>query len=281
MVNQKYFVLSLAPTGIIPNKNNTPHAVMFPDQLAAELDRMPTELTAIHLHARDAAGQHTGDPARYAEYIAVARQKLPDVVVCTSCSGRLDPSFEPRSAVLDLDGDLKPDMGSLTLSSLNFASGPSVNAPDTIVRLVTRMTERGIKPELEVFDLGMMNFAHYLIRKGYIEPPYYFNFILGNIAGAQTDPLHLGSLIRELPAQSVWNVGGIGSQQTQAVAASLAFGGGVRTGLEDNLWLDADRTIAATNAGLVEKVVSIGAELGRAPMAGAMLRELLGLPSRS
>lgn len=280
-MNKKYFVLSLAPTGIIPSSHNTQHATLYPKQLAAVLDNIEVDVSAVHLHARDEKEQHSGDPARYADYIATVRERSRDTVVCVSCSGRLDPSFEARSKVLELTGDLRPDMGSLTLSSLNFPNSASVNTPDTIIRLAAAMGERGIKPELEVFDLGMMNFAHYLIKKGYIEPPYYFNFILGNIAGAQAKASHIDVLLSELPEDSIWNIGGIGLQQAPAIAASLALGGGVRTGLEDNLWLDDKKTQAARNEDLVAHAVFVGDKLGRRPMPAAMLRERLGFSSQS
>ncbi len=139
------------------------------------------------------------------------------------------------------------------------------------------MQERGIKPELEVFDLGMMNYAHYLISKGHLEPPYYFNFILGNIASAQVNLLHLGTLIQELPEDSLWGIGGIGDGQLTANTLGLAQGGGVRVGLEDNIWLDRERTRLASNRELVARVVKIAEQLERRPMSPAEFRTRLRL----
>jgi len=139
------------------------------------------------------------------------------------------------------------------------------------------MRDRGIRPELEVFDLGMMNYAHYLIRKGYLSPPYYFNFILGNVSGAQANPSHLGMLINELPEDSVWCAGGIGVAQTPAAMMALAAGGGVRIGLEDNLWYDPARTILASNVALVQRVNRMAQECSAVPMTASTLRSLLGM----
>ena len=140
--------------------------------------------------------------------------------------------------MLELDGDVKPDFASLTLSSVNFNKHASINAPDTIQRLAARMKETGVRPEFEVFDLGMVNYAKYLIRKGYFSLPYYFNFILGNVACAQAELLHVGLMVKELPEGSIWSVGGVGNHQLKANVMGLLSGGGVRVGLEDNIWYD-------------------------------------------
>jgi uncharacterized protein (DUF849 family) len=131
--------------------------------------------------------------------------------------------------------------------------------------LAGRMLKRGIRPELEVFDLGMINYAKYLIRKELLKPPYYFNLILGNIACAQADMLHLGLMIKELPEGSIWSVGGAGQYQLQMNSMALAAGGGVRIGLEDNIWYDQERTRLATNRDLIERIISIGKSMGRDP----------------
>lgn len=189
----------------------------------------------------------------------------------------MDPGFESRARVLDLDGDLKPDMASLTPASLNFSRSASINDPDTVRRLAERMTERGIKPEIEIFDVGMLNYALYLVEKGSLEPPYYFNILLGNIASAQMDPLHLGLILKELPENCMWSAGGIGRAQLPANTLALSLGGGVRVGLEDNIWFDDARTDLASNPRMVERVTQIGHLLGLSPMAPMEMRKRLNL----
>jgi len=141
--------------------------------------------------------------------------------------------------------------------------------------LARRMLEREIMPELEVFDLGMINYAKYLIRKGFLQPPHYFNLILGNIACAQADLLHLGLMIKELPEGSIWSVGGVGDCQLPMNSIAIAAGGGVRVGLEDNIWYDTERTRLATNRDLVERIVSIANALGLEPFSPKEARDLL------
>ena len=137
------------------------------------------------------------------------------------------------------------------------------------------MLNKNIKPELEVFDLGMINYARYLIHKGFLTPPYYFNLILGNIACAQADMLHLGLMVKELPEASTWSVGGVGNDQLQMNIMGIISGGGVRIGLEDNIWYDIKRTHLATNRDLVARIVDIAKTLGYTPYTPGEVRNLL------
>jgi 3-keto-5-aminohexanoate cleavage enzyme len=176
---------------------------------------------------------------------------------------------------LDLDKELKPDFASLTLSSLNFEKQASVNSPEVIQQLARKMVTKGIRPELEVFDLGMINYAKYLIRKGILSAPYYFNIILGNIAGAQADLGNLSFMVRELPEQSIWSIGGFGSTQLPMNVAALVAGGGVRVGLEDNIWYDEKKTVLATNIDLIERLLVIARVLEQTPFPVEEARNLL------
>jgi len=275
---RRTFVLNLAPTGMIPTLDMTPHVPTTPAAVAEDVVKCRSAgLTAVHVHARDAEGQPTSDRDTYGRFVDAIREVAPDVVVCVSCSGRYEPHFEPRSKVLDLEGTQKPDLASLTLASLNFPRSASVNAPDTVTKLASKMRDCGIKPELEVFDLGMMNYAHYLINKGVLEPPYYFNIILGNVASAQADLVHLGALLHDLPDESYFAVGGIGDAQLPSNVHGLAQGGGVRVGIEDNIWLDAERTQLCTNLDQVTRARELGRLMGKRAMEPAEFRAALRL----
>jgi uncharacterized protein (DUF849 family) len=163
-------------------------------------------------------------------------------------------------------------MASLTPSSMNFAKSASVNAPDTVIKLAEKMLERGIKPEFEIFDTGMINYAKYLITKGLAKPPFVFNILLGGIATAQSELLELGLMIERLPKDSVWLGAGIGIAQLPANIMSLAAGGGVRVGLEDNIYLDSDKKVLATNIELVRRIVDISGSMGRVVMSPSEFR---------
>lgn len=275
------FIFNFTPTGMIPTKEMTPHVPLSPGEIIEDILKA-TELgvNMVHLHARDA---ETEQPAYqkeiYAEIIRGIRKFSKDLVITVSTSGRNWPEFEKRSDVLNLEGELKPDFGSLTLSSLNFNNQASINTPQTIQALAAKMKEKGIRPELEAFDLGMINYAKYLIKKELILPPYYFNLILGNIACAQANMLSLGLMVKELPDNSIWSAGGVGDSQLKINVMALLSGGGVRTGLEDNIWFDSDRTQLATNKDILERLRYIAETLNLIPYTNKEARKTLGLQS--
>ncbi len=272
-------IVNYTPTGMLPTKKTTPHVPVTVAEIVEDVLRaVETGITMAHLHARDEeTGEPTYRPEVYARIIEGIRAAAPDLVLCVSLSGRNWSEFEKRAAPLELDGAAKPDMGSLTLSSLNFPRAASLNPPDVVAALARRMQERGILPELEAFDTGMINVARYLEQKGLLRPPHYFNLLFGNLAGAQADLLHVGLMLRDLPPGSLWSLAGIGEAQLPMNAAAVAIGGGVRVGLEDNIWFDAERTRLATNADLLRRVHDLAACHGRTVMTPSELRRRLDL----
>jgi uncharacterized protein (DUF849 family) len=263
----------LAPTGMIPTKAMTPHVPITPAEIADDVTAaVALGISAVHLHARDDNGAPTWERDVYADIITRIRDRHPDLVINVSTSGRDFPELEKRADVLALDGDIKPEVASLTMSSLNFLSGPSVNAPETIRALATIMRDRGIVPELEIFDLGMINFAHVLQREGILLGDFPANIFLGNIAGLQATAGELGIAVDRLPDAAHWNGAGLGDAQTSATMMALAAGGGVRVGLEDGIYLDHTRAELATNAALVERVHRLMDVAGRRVMTPAEYR---------
>jgi 3-keto-5-aminohexanoate cleavage enzyme len=272
-------VVNFAPTGMIPTKTMTPHVPVSVTEIVENVhEAVEIGITMVHLHARE---ERTGEPTYKAEvYEAIIggiRSFSQDLVICVSLSGRNFQEFEQRAEVLQLDGPVKPDMGSLTLSSLNFNRVASINSPDMIMALAQEMKTRQIVPELEAFDTGMVNCARYLQKKDLIGPPFYFNLLLGNIACAQADLLHAGIMIRDLPADSTWSLAGIGDSQLCMNSLAIAIGGGVRVGLEDNLYYDPARMRLATNSDLLRRIHTLAQANGRTVMAPRDLRRLLNL----
>ncbi|HEY6897209.1 MAG TPA: 3-keto-5-aminohexanoate cleavage protein [Rhodocyclaceae bacterium] len=273
-------IINLACTGMTPTRESSRHVPLSHDEIVDNVARaMESGVQMFHLHARDDQEQHTGDPESYGRIIESIR-KLPGgrlAVLTVTTSGRSTPDFASRARVLDLDGDMKPDMASLTLSSLNFLSGASVNSPDTVRQLAVRMKERGIKPELEIFDLGMANYLKVLRREGLVDGTAYVNLLLGNIAGAQATPLEFAALRAAIDQDVLVCVAGIGRHQLNSNLLGLLFADGARIGLEDNLWYDTERTSLATNDQLVARLLRIANELGRKLMPPEALRKVLGL----
>jgi uncharacterized protein (DUF849 family) len=168
-------------------------------------------------------------------------------------------------------------MASLTLGSLNFRREASVNAPDTIVALAERMTARGIRPELEIFDSGMAYLANDLLDRGVLQPPLYANLLLGSVNTAPATAGDLAHLVAALPPGTTWAAGGLGAFQLPMNAIALFMGGHVRTGLEDNPAMDAERRRPATNAGLVTRVAELARIADRRVATPSEVRARLGL----
>jgi 3-keto-5-aminohexanoate cleavage enzyme len=272
-------IIDFTPTGMIPTKELTPHVPVSAAEIVEDVHyACEIGITKVHLHARD---PQTGEPTYkkeiYAEIIEGIRKFAPYLVICVSLSGRTFHKFEERSEVLQLEGSLKPDLGSLTLSSLNFNKIASVNSPEMIQKLAEEMKARGIVPELEAFDAGMINYAKYLEKKGLISPPHYFNLLLGNIACAQADILHAGIMIRDLPPDSFWSLAGIGDYQLIMNSVAIAIGGGVRIGLEDNIFYNSARTKLARNVDLIKRIHIIAEANEREVMTANEFRNKMNL----
>jgi 3-keto-5-aminohexanoate cleavage enzyme len=245
-------IVNFCPTGMVPTRAHTPFVPLSPSEIIEQVhEAYSIGITIAHLHARDADGSPTHEISIYAKIFEGIRRHCPDLVICASTSGRNHPEFEKRSAVIEL----QPDMCSLTLSSLNFHEQASVNSPDMIGRLAEKMNEYGVKQELECFDPGMINYGKYLIHKGVLQPPFYWNLLFGNIAGFQANPLQMGAALAELTGPDHFIAfGGIGQSQLKSNAMAIACGFGVRVGLEDNLWMDTQKKTKASNIALLKRV---------------------------
>ena len=271
-------IVNVALTGMVPTKADNPAVPITPAEIVEDAQRcVQAGASIVHVHARDEDGAPTWRAEVYAEIVGGIRERCPAVIVCVSTSGRMWSELERRAEVLDLEGELRPDLASLTLGSLNFPKQASVNEPVTIVALAERMRERGIVPELEIFDLGMTDYARFLVERGVLRPPFVFNVLLGSLGTLAATTLNLAVVTGALPEGSVWASAGIGRFQLPMNALAIAAGGHVRVGLEDNLWLDNEKTRPATNLALVERLVSIARAAERPIATPTEARELIGL----
>ncbi len=243
-------VINFVPTGMVPTKEMTPNVPISPSEIIEQThEAYEVGITIAHLHAREKDGVPTWKPEVYKNIFEGVRKHCPDLVICGSTSGRNFPEFEKRSSVIEL----KPDMCSLTLSSLNFIRQASVNDPEMIVKLVQKMEEYGVIPELECFDLGMINYGKYLIDKKYIEGPFYWNLIFGNIAGFQATFNQMGIALNEIPGDHFISLAGLGSDQLPVNSTAISMGYGVRIGIEDNIWWDEKRSRHVSNIELIKR----------------------------
>lgn len=273
-------IVNLAPTGMVPSKEMTPHVPLTPAEVIDDVAACP-EASIVHVHARDRDGRPSHRAEHFAPIVEGLRALDPELIVCVTCSGRCVSELEARAEVLGLTGNAKPDMASLTLGSHNFARAPSVNGPDVIRGLAAEMRTRGIRPELEVFEPGMVALGAHLVSEGLLEAPCYVNVLLGNPGTSPLTPATLSAFLALLPPGWTWALAGIGRHQLEANLLGIATGGHVRVGLEDNIWWDRGRTRLATNPQLVRRI-SVAAELAERPIASPReARALLGLPRTS
>lgn len=245
-------IINFCPTGMVPTKDQTPYVPISPGEIIEQThEAWEMGITIAHLHAREPGGLPSSSKHIYRDIFEGIRKFCPGLIICASSSGRNVPEFEKRSAVIEL----APDMCSLTLSSLNFMDQASVNAPAMITDLAEKMNAYGVKPELECFHLGMINFGKYLIHKKIIEPPFYWNLLFGNIAGFQPVFSHLAAAVGEIQGPEHFiSLGGLGKSQLQVNATAIANGFGVRVGIEDNLWWDDRKKTKASNIMLLGRI---------------------------
>jgi 3-keto-5-aminohexanoate cleavage enzyme len=275
-------IINAAITGMVPMKSDSPHIPITPDEIVADARRcQDAGATILHIHAREADGKPTYLKSMYAEIIGRIREECPELLLSGSTSGRVYGEFWQRAEVLDPAPGCRPDFGSLTLGSLNFPKQASINAPEMIQGLALAMLRLGIIPELEIFDLGMVDYAHYLIQKGILKPPYYGNILLGSLGTLSATPENLVTIVRALPPTMVWSATGIGRFQFFINALAVTMGGHVRIGLEDNLHYDTEKTELATNVRLIERVVKLAHAAGREIASPGDTRRILGIPANS
>jgi 3-keto-5-aminohexanoate cleavage enzyme len=244
-------IINFTPTGTQPTKQNS-NAPFSPTKIVEEVHfAFELGITLVHLHARDESFLNTWRIDVYKDIIDGVRKHCPGLPICVSLTGRYFPEFEKRSAVIEL----MPDMASLTMSSLNFPNSASINEPDIIIKLIEKMDEYGVVPEIECFDSGMLNYTNYLIKKNILKGPHYINVILGNLYNSQSDLSTVASILVNKPKDSIMCFGGIGKDQIKANMLGLLYADGIRIGLEDNLYYK-DKTLA-TNAKLLQRIKRI------------------------
>ena len=250
-------IINFTPTGTQTNRDNS-KAPLLPSEIIEEVhEAYDLGITMVHVHARDPKDlSNTYKKDVYRPIIEGIRKHCPDLAICVSLTGRLHTEFEKRTEVLEL----YPDMGSLTMSSINFPKSASVNEPEMILKLIEKMDQYGVIPEIECFDSGMINYTNYLIKKGILKGPHYMNVIFGNIYNAQIDSSTLSSVVNNLPENAKVCFGGIGKDQLNSNVLGLIYGDGVRVGLEDNLYY-TDK-VKTTNIKLLQRIRKIMDEMG-------------------
>jgi 3-keto-5-aminohexanoate cleavage enzyme len=267
-------ILQLAPTGMIPQKSDNPSVPIMPDEIAEDVLKCYHHgVSVVHVHARYHDGKPAFEKELYEEIFEKIRRKCPDIIICASTSGRVFRNIAERSEVLDL----KPEMATLSVGTVNFKAHPSINTLDSVKELASRMKDLGIKPELEIFEAGFINTALYLVKKEYLTCPLHFNLLLGSLGSIPAGIRDLCYLVDSVPAGNTWSATGIGRFQIGINTAAIIMGGHVRVGLEDSLYHHYATRELATNENLVRRVVRIAHEVGREIATPDEARTILGL----
>jgi len=265
-------VITVALTGNVPTKQMNPNLPVTPAEIAEDVRRCrDAGASLFHVHARGKDQKPTLDIEIYKANVCAIKEAAPDVIIQLSTGGRAGKDWEARVNPVRL----LPEMGSFTTGSNNLPGIVYENSPQFIEFLAGVYQETGVKPEIEVFETGMIANALFLQKKGYIQPPLHFDFVLGAPGAMPGTIKNLVFLSESIPSGSTWSVAGIGKAEIPLSTTAIAMGGHVRLGLEDNLIMPDGSP--ASNPLLVEKIVRIAREIGREIATPEEARQILSL----
>lgn len=292
---KRQIIVTCALTGGGDTVGKHPAIPVTPEQIATSaLEAAGAGAAIVHIHVRDPkTGKPSTDLALYREVVERIRSVNSDVIInlTTGAGARFVPSDEnpgiggagsnmltPAARVRHIQ-ELRPEICSLDIATMNFGEFAFVNTPAHIRAMALAISEAGVLPELEVFDVGHLRLTLHLLEAGAIKPPVFFQICLGIPWGAPATSEMMLFMRGMLPKDCVWTGFGIGPQEFPMVAQSILLGGHVRVGLEDNLYIERG-VLAPSNAALVEKAVRIVTALDGVPASPAEARRILGLPSK-
>jgi len=269
--NEK-LIITVATTGGVHGKDANPNLPEQPEEIAADV-RACEKLGAavVHVHGRDEHGEN--DATRLQAVDDAIRDRCDDIVIQNTTGGQspledriagIQTAPPPEMASLDM-GPFKRDRHIITEHTRH-----------SIDTLAAAMQERGIKPELEVFNSGQLNEVYRLIEDGLLDPPYYINLIFGGRAFTLPRPKNVLNLVDNLPPDAEFTLLATGRHQLPLTTLGILLGGHVRVGLEDNLHY-SDERLAESNAELVERTVDIAERLGRDVATPSEARTILGI----
>lgn len=267
-------IITAAICGAEVTKEHNPSVPYTIEEIGREaLSSYNAGASIIHLHVREDDGVATQCANRFGLAISKIKQLCPDVIIQPSTGGAVGMSDEERLQPLQH----KPEMATLTPGTVNFGGDDIfINSETTVKNFATQMNQLGVKPEIEIFDKGMVDTAIRLHKQGFFKAPIHFNFVLGINGGIAPTTRDFAYLMDSLPQGATFTVAGIGRHEFPMATLSIVSGGHVRVGFEDNVYLSKG-VLAQSNGELVEKVVRIAGELGREIATPSDARKILGL----
>lgn len=268
-------IITAALTGAEVTKKLQPNLPVTPDEIAdAAYECYKAGASIVHIHAREKDGNPTQDYKVYKEIKEKIETKC-NIIVQPSTGGAVWHSAEERLQPVELS----PEMATLSCGTCNFGPDVFMNSQEYIEKFAKRMKELGVKPEIEVFERGMINNAIRLAKKGFIEKPMHFDFVLGVPGACPGTPEDLMYMLSSIPEGSTWTVAGIGRSELSLATMAVILGGHVRVGFEDNIYYSKG-VLAESNAQLVERIVRIAKELEREIATPDEAREILGIKKK-
>jgi 3-keto-5-aminohexanoate cleavage enzyme len=245
---------------------------LSPEGIADEVVRAwNAGASVVHLHVWDERGQPSTELTAFERTLALIRARC-DIVIEGSTGGVNALTAAERSVSLQADIEL----ASLNPGSVNYDQGVYVNSPADIVYWAREMHRRHIKPDIAVFEAGMIANSLRLAEEGWISAPYLFSFVLGQVGAMAATPRNLFYLSESVPAGSVWCAAGHGGCDLQMSLLAIGMGGHARAGFEDNAYYHPGER-AKSNAQLIERLARIGREAGREVATADEARSMLGL----
>lgn len=267
-------IITAALTGAEVTREQQPALPVSPQEIGvAAAECAQAGASIVHVHARLPDGRPTQDPAIYAQILHEVRQRS-DVIVQMSTGGAVGMTPMERLAPVAL----RPEMATLSMGSVNFGQDVFLNAPPDIAAFAQEMQRLGVKPELEIFDTGMLATAKRWLNQGLLAQPAHVDLVLGVPGGMAATPQTLLYLLSELPPGCTWSAAGIGAAQLSVATWAILLGGHARVGLEDNIYYRKGE-LAQSNAQLVARVARLARELDRAVATPAQARQILNLPT--
>lgn len=265
-------IITAALTGAEVTREQQPNLPITPDEIAeAAYEAYKAGAAMVHVHARKADGTPTQDKEVYREIKERIAAKC-NVIFQPSTGGAVWHTAEERiQPVL-----LKPEMASLSAGTCNFGPDVFMNTQEYMETFAKTMMENGVKPEIEIFERGMIDNALRLVKKGLLKTPIHFDFVMGVPGAIMGEPRDLMYLVNSIPAGSTWTVAGIGRYELSLAVMAIVMGGHVRVGFEDNIYYSKG-VVAESNAQLVARVARIAKECGREVATPDEARQILGL----
>lgn len=277
---KKKTIITIAPTGAWPKKENNPHVPMTPEEIAEDVyDCWLAGAAMAHLHMRDENGNGTMDKDRFAKTVELLHKNHPDcdIVINMTTSGALTANDMERKIHVK---ELHPELASFDCGSMNWLhTGLFLNPPAFLEQLGKDFQEWGVKPEIEAFDPGMIGNAAYYLKKGVLKAPLHFQFCMGcanGIPGTIKNLIFMKETMESLCPGSTWSCFGVGQSAMDMLYAAVPLGGHIRVGMEDNV-MYSKGILAESNRQLVERAARVIREYGNDVATPDEAREIFGL----